>query len=159
MSKVLIHTADDREKGSLPVFQEIERRFEEARRRAYGLYEQRGGGDGRDWEDWLQAERELLGDAGVTFEEKAGQTELIVTMEGFGPKDIEVTATPTEFAIHARREEQDTVREVLRRIELSKPVRPDQVSAKFEKGVLRIIAPTAERATSAGGPSVTVAVA
>ena len=28
-------------------------------RRAYELYEERGGGHGRDWEDWLQAEREL----------------------------------------------------------------------------------------------------
>jgi hypothetical protein len=28
-------------------------------RRAYELYERRGRGDGHDWEDWLQAEREL----------------------------------------------------------------------------------------------------
>ena len=28
-------------------------------RRAYELYEQRGRGDGHDWDDWLQAEREL----------------------------------------------------------------------------------------------------
>ena len=27
--------------------------------RAYQLYEARGGGDGRDMDDWLQAEREL----------------------------------------------------------------------------------------------------
>ena len=29
--------------------------------RAYQLYEARGGGDGRDMDDWLQAERELAG--------------------------------------------------------------------------------------------------
>lgn len=28
-------------------------------RRAYELYEQRGGEHGHDWEDWFQAEREL----------------------------------------------------------------------------------------------------
>ena len=28
-------------------------------RRAYELYERRGRDHGRDWEDWLQAEREL----------------------------------------------------------------------------------------------------
>ncbi len=27
--------------------------------RAYELYEQRGAGDGHDWDDWLEAEREL----------------------------------------------------------------------------------------------------
>jgi hypothetical protein len=28
-------------------------------RRAYALYEERGGGHGHDWEDWFKAEREL----------------------------------------------------------------------------------------------------
>jgi hypothetical protein len=32
---------------------------ESIRSRAYGLYEQRGGADGHDWDDWLRAEREL----------------------------------------------------------------------------------------------------
>ncbi len=32
---------------------------DEIARRAYQLYEARGGGHGRDVEDWLQAEREL----------------------------------------------------------------------------------------------------
>src|SRR5678816_3565677 len=36
-------------------------RHEDIERRAYKLYEQRGHEDGRDWDDWLQAERELLG--------------------------------------------------------------------------------------------------
>ena len=32
---------------------------EDVERRAYELYEQRGREDGRDWDDWLQAEREI----------------------------------------------------------------------------------------------------
>jgi hypothetical protein len=32
---------------------------EEIRMRAYRRYMERGGGDGRDFEDWLEAEREL----------------------------------------------------------------------------------------------------
>ena len=34
---------------------------EEIELRAYDLYLERGGGDGQDVQDWLQAERELLG--------------------------------------------------------------------------------------------------
>ena len=34
---------------------------EDIARRAYQLYEERGGEHGRDWEDWFQAECELLG--------------------------------------------------------------------------------------------------
>jgi hypothetical protein len=33
---------------------------DEIARRAYDLYQQRGGADGNDLEDWLRAERELL---------------------------------------------------------------------------------------------------
>ena len=36
-------------------------RREDVERRAYELYEQRGHEEGRDWDDWLQAEREMLG--------------------------------------------------------------------------------------------------
>jgi hypothetical protein len=36
-------------------------RHEDVERRAYELYEQRGREAGREWDDWLQAERELLG--------------------------------------------------------------------------------------------------
>jgi Protein of unknown function (DUF2934) len=32
---------------------------DEIARRAYQLYEERGGEHGRDWDDWFQAEREL----------------------------------------------------------------------------------------------------
>jgi hypothetical protein len=34
-------------------------RREEIARRAYEIFQARGSGDGRDFEDWLQAEREI----------------------------------------------------------------------------------------------------
>ena len=40
---------------------ESEPSVEEIRFRAYELYVERGGGDGMDFEDWLQAEQELKG--------------------------------------------------------------------------------------------------
>lgn len=33
---------------------------EQIRRRAHDIYLQRGGQDGSDWDDWLQAEQELI---------------------------------------------------------------------------------------------------
>ena len=35
---------------------------EHIRERAYEIYLERGGGDGRALDDWLQAERDLLGE-------------------------------------------------------------------------------------------------
>jgi hypothetical protein len=40
---------------------------EQIRRRAYQLYEQRGREDGRETEDWLQAEAELAGERTMTL--------------------------------------------------------------------------------------------
>jgi len=37
----------------------IDPTHEDIARRAYQLYEERGGEHGRDWGDWFQAEREL----------------------------------------------------------------------------------------------------
>jgi hypothetical protein len=37
-------------------------------RRAFEIYERRGGGHGHDWEDWLQAEREVLAALGASIE-------------------------------------------------------------------------------------------
>jgi hypothetical protein len=36
-------------------------RHEDLERRAFELYEQRGGEHGHDWDDWLEAEREIRG--------------------------------------------------------------------------------------------------
>lgn len=47
----------DTEQNSRP--QEHPAPEETVRERAYELYEQRGGEPGHDWDDWLQAEREL----------------------------------------------------------------------------------------------------
>jgi hypothetical protein len=38
--------------------------YERISRRAYELYEQRGRQEGRDLEDWLKAEQQLVGPAG-----------------------------------------------------------------------------------------------
>jgi hypothetical protein len=43
----------------------IEPTREDIARRAYQLFEDRGGEHGHDWDDWLQAERELRDEAVV----------------------------------------------------------------------------------------------
>jgi DUF2934 family protein len=60
MSQVAIKTTDDGRKSSLPVFGEIARRFKAIERRAFELFEEGGRRMGRDLEDWLKAEHELL---------------------------------------------------------------------------------------------------
>lgn len=159
MSTVTVNKVTDQEKVQLPVFQEIENRIEAVRRRAFELFEDRGGELGREVEDWFRAENDVFGEAGVDFQEKAGQFEITVTLPGFDAHEAQVTATPTEVAIHASRKDETSSHDVYRRFELPKPVRTDQVTAKFENGALHIVAPCAAQGMSATGSQVTVAVA
>jgi len=82
--------------------------------RAFDLLEKRGRELGRDWEDWLNAERELLGASASELAEKDGVYELQVTLPGFESKDIEVTARPNRVMVHAAKEEHKKTRTATR---------------------------------------------
>jgi len=59
MSTILVkrfRNADE----SIPVFQQLNALFDEIRRRAFSFFEERGAAPGRDLDDWLAAEREIL---------------------------------------------------------------------------------------------------
>ena len=160
MSTVAVNKViDHQEKSRFPVFQEIEQRMEAVRRRAYELFEGRGGEVGRELEDWLRAENDVFGETSVEVRETAGQFEIDVKLPGFDAKRTQVTATPTEIAIHASQKDEHHSRDVYRRFELMKPVRTDQVNAKLEHGVLHIIAPCVEQSKSITSRPVTAAVA
>lgn len=159
MSNITVHRSEGREKEPLPIFREIAERLEQARRRAYELFEGRGREPGRDLEDWIQAEMEVLGGAKVDFEEKPGQYDISLTLPGFDAKQVQVTVTPTEIAVHATKKDANELSEVLRRFETNRPLRTDQVTAKLEKGVLHIVAPCASHEMTQGSRSITVAVA
>ena len=60
VSHITIERVREVDKARLPLFEEMEKTFEEIRRRAFGLFEQRGALPGRDLDDWFRAERELL---------------------------------------------------------------------------------------------------
>jgi HSP20 family molecular chaperone IbpA len=66
------------------------------------LFERRGREFGYALDDWLKAEREILGQwSAAELKEKEGKYELEMTLPGFDPKEIQVTATPQEIIVHA----------------------------------------------------------
>lgn len=171
MSNVPVQKTTGVEKQSLPIFAEMERRMEEVRRRAYELFEQRGGETGHELDDWLAAECDICGELEAEVAEKENAYDVHVKLPGFQPEEVEVTSAPDSIVIRARsrqekREEtqegvrtESSAREVYRRFELSRPVRTDQVTARLENGVLHVVAPQEQQAKSAGPQRVTVAVA
>jgi len=153
MSQVAIQRVNAAGKKTLPIFDEIAKRFEAIERRAFDLFEKRGCELGRDVEDWLKAERELMGWPAAELAEKDGAYQMQITLPGFEAKDIEVTATPSEILVHAatkeeKKEEKGNVlwtefgsNDVCRRFGVPNPIDVDKVTANLENGVLRVNAP------------------
>jgi HSP20 family molecular chaperone IbpA len=141
----------------LPVFAESERLMRQIRRRAFELFAERGFGEGAALSDWLTAERELCWPAAELVE---GDKEYVlsVSVPGFEPGEIEVTATPRELIVHAKSKSErargqgsvDKVtwsefrsNDVYRRVELPTDICVDDVKASLKNGLMKVIAPKA----------------
>lgn len=153
MSAVAIQKVNSASKQTLPIFEAIEKQFEAVRRRAFDLFEKRGCQNGQELDDWLKAERELMGAPATELSEKDGVYRLTVALAGFEGKDVEVIATPVEVILHAEASEKTPGKagsdldagvsksEVYLRMEMPGAIDTEKVEAKFEKGVLQITAP------------------
>jgi HSP20 family protein len=161
MSQITINKAEETGKQTLPVFREVAKRFDAIKQRAFELFQTRGHGAGRELEDWLQAEREILGWPAAELAEKENAYEVQVALPGFDAKEVEVTTTPTELVIHAatrheaKGKEKDVVwsefgsNDVYRRFDLPSKIQIEKVAANLDKGILKVTAPFADRRSAA----------
>jgi len=152
MSDIRIQRAGDGD-AVLPVFDELARRMDAVRQRAFELFAERGGGAGHELDDWIAAEHELLGWPAAELKEADGEYEVDVTLPGFAAKEVEVTATPKELIVHAatshekKAEDEHVVwsefgsNDVYRRFGFPIQVDADKVTASLEKGILKVKAP------------------
>lgn len=152
-----VPAADDR---SLPIFAEFDRLAERIRLQAYNLFSHRGTGEEHALDDWLAAEREVCWPA-AELVERDGEFVLNVALAGFEPVEIAVTATPREILVKAahKHERQSTGKgepkvrwtefrsdNVFRRVELPSAVGVEKISANYQNGLLKIVAPKAQPA-------------
>jgi HSP20 family molecular chaperone IbpA len=152
MSSVTVQKVTDSEKSALPVFENIGSLFEGIQQRAYNLFQAGGCICGHDLDDWLKAEHEILGWPAAELKENADAYEAQITLPGYDAKDVEVIATPSEIVVrvaseHEKGGEDGAVlwtefgsNQVYRRIGTPSPIDTGKVTAKLEKGVLRITA-------------------
>lgn len=152
MANVAVQKIEEKISKPLPLFEEVERRLEEARRRAFELFERRGCGLGRALDDWLQAEHEIFGWPAAELAEADSKYEVQMTLPGFEPKEVEVTATPTEIIVHAesKREKKGEGAKpvwtefgstnIYRRFELPERIDVGRTSASLDNGMLHITA-------------------
>ena len=143
---------------SKSVFDEIDRMHDRIMRRAYDIFTSNGGLFGKDIDDWMQAERELVWRPAVELTEKDDTFYLEVAAPGVDPKELDVEVTPDDILIradvhHEHKEKKGDVYicefahgNLFRSIHLPKKIDPEKVKAEFKNGLLTLNAPVAEEA-------------
>jgi HSP20 family protein len=158
MSNVAIRKIGEKAEARHPFFEEVGRMFEEVRRRAFDLFAKRGCAEGRELDDWLEAERELLWTPPVELTESGKEFRVRVAAPGFDAKDLLVTAMPEAVVIQAERKKEEekadeklyiselSTRKLYRRIDLPLPIDVEKVTAALDRGMLELVAAKAEPA-------------
>jgi len=158
MANIAIQKVEKGETTDLPIFEEIEKRLEGVRQRAFELFQNRGREIGHALDDWLKAEHEVLGWPAAEMTEIDGKYEVDLTLPGFDAKQVQVTATPSEIIVHAqyepeKKEEKCQVlwtefgpNDVYRLFETPQPIDVDNIQATLDKGMLHVIAAKAPEA-------------
>ncbi len=113
---------------------------EQIRVLAYHLFESRGGGDGRDLDDWLEAERELIVAPGSEVVQHDGKFEIRMPAEGYEPREIHIAALPGSLVVKAASERNAEQKILLRTIELPQPIDVDRTTARLDNGMLYVTA-------------------
>jgi HSP20 family protein len=68
-------------------------------RRAYELFQARGGEHGHDWEDWFRAASELLRPVSVTMSESEDRLSVRANVLGFEANELKVSIEPRRITI------------------------------------------------------------
>ena len=112
---------------------------EQIRALAYHLFESRGGSDGRDLDDWLAAERELIVAPNSEVVQRDSRFEIRLPVEGYDPQEIHVSALPGSLVVKAA-PEQAGKKILLRTIDLPEPIDADRTTARLDNGILYVTA-------------------
>jgi HSP20 family molecular chaperone IbpA len=125
-------------------------------RRAFELFEKRNREHGHDWEDWFQAESELLRPVSITTLESADRLSLRVNVFGFGDSELLVSIEPKKVVILGKKEVVTTETEggkleyidwypdqILRVIDLPTEIDPNGAVVELQTGMLKFELPRA----------------
>ena len=157
MSQVAVQKISSNEAVSRSIMEDMAALTERIRRRAYELFQSRGGGDGSALSDWLTAENSLLLTPESELVESDDKFELQIAAPGFDANDIDVSALPDALIIHAKTTHNHEKTEgnvsfcefgektLYRRFDLPAPIDVNKVTTSLHKGILKVAVPKAEK--------------
>jgi HSP20 family protein len=133
------------------LFESVNGLFEEVRKKAFELFQQRGCVDGSDVEDWLRAENAVVWKPKSRLLETEKEFKMEVAVPNVEAKDIIISALPESIVVQAqtsRKEEKEGAvrfsefmeRKLFRRFDLRPGIDVERVKATLENGMLTIVA-------------------
>jgi HSP20 family protein len=135
--------------------------FDDIARQAFEMLESNGRTFGRDLEDWLKAEGELLHPVHMTLAEAGDTLEVKAEVPGFSEKELEISVEPRRLTIAGKRESEKEEKkgeivsastccsdQLLRIVDLPTEIETDKVTATLKNGVLNLTMPKVAKARS-----------
>lgn len=135
------------------LFDEMEKMFNALACRAYEIFDGNGRTFGRDLDNWLQAERELLHPVALNINETEEAITVKAEVPGFTEKEIEVSVEQGRLVITGQKESSKEEKKgkticsesrsdrILRVVDLPAEVEADKVNATLKNGVLELVLP------------------
>ncbi len=127
-------------------------------RRAHELFEARGQEHGRDLEDWLRAESELLCPVSIAMSESIDRVSVRANVAGFDQSEIEVSVEPSRVIILGNKTQSRGTTEpgtteprgshpdqILEVIDLATEVIPERATVELQAGELILELPAASK--------------
>lgn len=124
-------------------------------RRAYELFETRNREHGHDWEDWFQAESELLRPVSIAVSDSADRFRIRANVLGFEANELKVSIEPKRLTILGRKQSSGATAPeaptnfypdlVLRIIDISSEVDPNGAVVELQSGILKFELPKAAK--------------
>ena len=140
------------------IFDDLNKMHDRIMKRAFEIFDGKGHAFGKDIDDWLQAERELVWKPAIELQEKDNEIHLQIATPGIDPKDINIEVTPEDILVkaethHEHKEDKGEVHvceftsgNMFRSVHLPKKIDPDKVKAEFKNGMLSLTAEIAKEA-------------
>lgn len=153
MANVVVRKIGKDKTAHAPLLNELKETFEEIRKRAFELFERRGGAPGGELEDWFQAERDLFWIPRAELAETDTEFKIHVGVPGMDAKNLEVTAQSGEILVRGNTEKRVKKRgkgvyysefgekSMFRGFEVPVSIDLDRATASVENGMLTVTVP------------------
>jgi HSP20 family molecular chaperone IbpA len=138
------------------IFEQFKDTAQAIGKRAFEFFDKRGQQFGYALEDWLRAESELIRRVPLEVKEMDGNLSVRAEVPGFKPEELKVLVEANRLTISGETEQKTEKKDdntlysewrtqkVFRAFDLPFPVKPAEVTAKLNDGVLSLTMPKAE---------------